>query len=111
MGDWSMEITLSMYLSPLTDRWASGRSLVSQKCRFRMRESVWLTNVLLPDPDTPVTQISFPRGKSTSMPFRLFPDAALMEKRNPLPGLRFSGVTICRLPERYMPVIESGLAL
>ena len=71
IGDWSMLMILSIWLSPSTPSWAPGRSfawcrrLATEWCR------VSLTRVDLPEPETPVTQQKTPSGTATSMPLRL----------------------------------------
>ena len=71
IGDWSMLMILSIWLSPSTPSWAPGRSfawcsrLATAWCR------VSLTRVDLPEPETPVTQQKTPSGIATSMPLRL----------------------------------------
>ena len=62
IGDWSMLMILSIWLSPSTPSWAPGRSfawcrrLATAWCR------VSLTRVDLPEPETPVTQQKTPSG-------------------------------------------------
>lgn len=64
-----------------------------------------MTRVDLPEPDTPVTQIILPSGKSTVMSCRLFSCALTMRRNFPLPGRRASGTSTYLRPERYAPVI------
>ena len=64
-------------------------------------------SVLLPD--TPVTQVNSPSGRSTSTSCRLLPRAPrTVSLRSRLNGVRASGTAISRLPARYWPVIESS---
>ena len=70
-----------------------------------------LINVDLPDPDTPVTQVMIPRGKSSVTSFRLLPVAPDRVSAFPLPLLRCFGMAISRVPLRYCPVSESGLLM
>ena len=67
--------------------------------------SVSLMSVDFPDPLTPVTTISVPRGKSMSTFFRLLPDAPFIVIFFPLPFLLFSGMVMLRVPLRYSPVM------
>ena len=64
-------------------------------------------SVDLPLPDTPVTQMSFPKGNSTSTFFRLFPFAPLSHKDFPLPGRRSAGISIFICPFKYLEVSVS----
>ncbi len=70
-----------------------------------------LTKVLLPEPDTPVTQVNKPKGMRTSKFFRLFSRAPNTSSHLPFVRRRFSGTAICLAPHRYCPVIDSLLAL
>ena len=62
--------------------------------------------MLLPDPLTPVTTIILPKGKSTSISFKLFPEAPVTDSDLPLPCLLSSGIGIDRIPDKYCPVID-----
>ena len=62
--------------------------------------SVSLMRVDLPEPDTPVTTMSFPSGNSTSISFKLLPFAPLIQMLLPLPSRRFAGNSMARLPFR-----------
>src|SRR5690606_41189685 len=71
--------------------------------------------VLLPEPDTPVTQMKSPRGNSTSMFLRLWARAPRTRKtgRSPFSAgvyRRIWGTGMERRPDRYCPVRELGLA-
>ena len=69
-----------------------------------------LTSELLPEPDTPVTQVMTPRGKSTLMFFRLF-SAAPRTVIQPVGFLRSDGTGILSLPLKYAPVTDSWLSI
>src|SRR5205814_6024852 len=64
IGDWSISITLSMFSMPSTLLCAPGRSLDLLITCSSLRESISCTNVDLPEPDTPVTQMNSPNGNS-----------------------------------------------
>src|SRR4051812_24204413 len=65
------------------------------------------TNVDLPEPDTPVTHTNLPSGIVTSILRRLCSRAPLTVLDVPSPRRRTPGPGMCRLPERYCPVIEA----
>ena len=70
-----------------------------------------LTSVDLPEPDTPVTEVSTPSGKDTSISRRLCSRApTTVSCRLRSTGRRMAGTSICSLPERYAPVMDSGLS-
>jgi len=64
-----------------------------------------MTRVLFPEPETPVTHVNTPRGKSTSMSFRLFSEALRILMKS-LGFLLFFGISIFSFPDRYLPVRE-----
>ena len=66
-----------------------------------------MTRELLPLPLTPVTQISLPRGKATSMRLRLLCLTPRTTSCRPLPDRRPLGIGICRSWRRYWAVSES----
>ena len=109
IGDWSMLMILSIWLSPSMPSWAPGRSfawcsrLATAWCR------VSLTRVDLPEPETPVTQQKTPSGIATSIPLRLCSRAPRTSSA-PRGSRRSAGTSIRRLPERYWPVSEAGFA-
>ncbi len=110
MGDWSISTTLSRCSKPKislclpTGFFAPFSSLA--RCLYKIS----LTSEDLPDPDTPVTAINLPKGKCTSMFFRLFSAALRTTSSLPLPSLRVSGTRIFRLPLKYCPVTDSAQA-
>jgi hypothetical protein len=57
---------------PRISRWRPGRSLEPNQWRNRARRRMSSTRVLLPEPLTPVTQVSVPSGMRASMLRRLF---------------------------------------
>ena len=67
---------------------------------------ILLTSVDLPEPETPVTAINFPRGNLTLMFCRLFSAAPLISMKRPLPLRRSKGTGIFFLPDKYCPVID-----
>ena len=58
----------------------------------------------LPEPETPVTPMSVPSGKSTVTFFRLLPFAPTMRSTFPLPSRRTVGTAMRRFPLRYSAV-------
>jgi len=52
----------------------------------------------LPLPETPVTQISLPKGNSTETFFKLFPVAPIKLIDFPFPFLLFFGISIVFVP-------------
>ena len=106
-----MLTTLSIHSTPSIESCAPGRCLepcniwASRLCRTS------ITNVLLPEPETPVTQMSLPSGKRTSIPFRLCSRAQRITRACELPARRLSGTGMPIRPEMYAPVNESGHAI
>ncbi|MNJ46499.1 hypothetical protein D3C77_416300 [compost metagenome] len=71
-----------------------------------------LIRVDLPEPETPVTQVSRPIGMSRSTFCRLLPRAPLsLSESFLLRGVRLAGTAIFTRPDRYLPVSESGWAM
>ena len=68
-----------------------------------------LTNEDLPEPETPVTQVSVPSGIVKSVCLRLFTAQPLTVMLLPLPLRRISGTGMNFLPERYCPVMDLSL--
>ena len=68
------------------------------------------TRLLLPLPDTPVTQVNTPRGMSTSIFLRLFTRAPFTLSHLPLLRLP-SGSGMNLRPDRYWPVMEFSDAI
>ncbi len=64
-----------------------------------------MTSVLLPEPETPVTQVNTPIGNETLTSLRLFSDAPSIFI-NPLGFLLFSGIGMVYSLERYFPVSD-----
>ena len=69
-----------------------------------------MTSVLLPEPDTPVTQVKIPSGKSTVTFLRLWCVAPTTVRLPPLARRRVAGTAIVSRPDRYAPVRERGWA-
>ena len=66
IGLWSMSITLSKCSRPFDSRRnGAGSSPLLLMCCAVSRYSVSLTSVVLPEPDTPVTQVMSPTGNCT----------------------------------------------
>ena len=110
MGLWSMSISFSIASYPVSFLYFPGlfelRLIFCAKAFFKIS----FTNVDFPEPDTPVTAINFPRGKSTLTFFKLFSAAPVKRMDCPFPARRSAGVGISRFPERYCPVSECSLA-
>ncbi|MNN87553.1 hypothetical protein D3C81_2051230 [compost metagenome] len=68
--------------------------------RWAMRNRVSLIRVDLPEPETPVTQVITPMGRSRLTLRRLLPLAPLSFNHLPVSGVRSSGMAICLRPER-----------
>ena len=65
-------------------------------------------SVDLPEPETPVTQVSSPIGMLRSTPCKLFPVAPRTRSCLSGSGLpRVAGISIFSFPDRYLPVSES----
>src|SRR6056300_1077917 len=68
------------------------------------------TKVLLPDPDTPVTQVNVPRGTETSMFLRFRALAPLSMSQLSEDGILSEEAKFLRpLPLRYAPVMDWGV--
>ena len=106
IGDWSMSITLSSCCVPSIPSHSPGTVLALLSLLARVLYNISLTSELLPEPDTPVTQVITPRGNSTSIFLRLFSLApnTLIE---PVGCLLVSGTSILSLLLRYAPVMDS----
>ncbi len=109
MGAWSTSTTLSTCDTPVMVRCRPGRVLARWTCLASERSRMSLTRVDFPDPDTPVTATSRPRGNSASTSWRLCSRAPFTTRDSPLPRRRTAGTGIDLAPERYWPVSESGL--
>ena len=109
MGDWSMSITLSMCSSPSMRSCAPGRRGRRPSRPARVFSSTSLTSVLLPEPDTPVTQVRAPTGNAASMSRRLF-SRAPWTVSHPRASRRIAGTGTPRRPDRNAPVTEAGSA-
>ena len=71
-----------------------------------------MTSVDLPEPETPVTQVRSPSGICAETLRRLLPVApTIVICRAGSGRMRIPGTAMRRLPERYWPVMEAGLAL
>src|SRR5450830_1570931 len=68
-------MTLSKCSRPLIDSCSAGSVCEPYRWRDAARYKVSLTSVDLPEPDTPVTQVSKPTGRSKLTFFRLLPVA------------------------------------
>jgi hypothetical protein len=64
IGDWSTLITLSNSIQPFDAPCGATSAWLPYSLRATAAYSVSLTSVLLPEPDTPVTQVSSPTGKA-----------------------------------------------
>jgi hypothetical protein len=75
---------------------------------------VLLISVDLPEPETPVTQVSRPIGISRSTLLQVVAARALDLQQVVSPGsrgVRLAGTAIFTRPDRYLPVSESGWAM
>ena len=64
--------------------------------------------MLFPEPETPVTHINWPSGNFTLIFFRLCSVHLIASKYLPVNFLLCFGTSICFLPDKYCPVIDSG---
>ena len=78
---------------------------------FTELNSISLTSVDFPLPETPVTPMNFPSGNFTLTSLRLFFLAFLITICSPLPSLLSVGTGIFLRPDKYAPVIEFSLAI
>ncbi|MNZ82476.1 hypothetical protein D3C78_1011740 [compost metagenome] len=91
---------------------AASRLLAPFRAVAASGNRVLLISVDLPEPDTPVTQVSRPIGTSRSTFCRLLPRAPLsLSCSFLLRGVRLAGTTIFLRPDRYLPVSESGCSM
>ncbi|MNR01831.1 hypothetical protein D3C85_1176530 [compost metagenome] len=93
--------------------WADASRVVAPFSAVALKGNrVLLISVDLPEPDTPVTQVSRPIGISRSTLRRLLPRAPLSDSVSfLLRGVRLAGTSIFTRPDRYLPVSESGCAM
>ena len=107
IGDWSIFIILSILSIPTTSLHLPGFSLEPFNCFVIVLYSISFTNVLFPDPETPVTQLNTPSGNLTLIFFKLCSVAPLTSMDLPFTVfLLFFGTGIFFLPLKYCPVIE-----
>ena len=89
MGDWSMSITLSRYSVPVIFSWSPGTFFAPLRWVTRYFFRISFTSEDLPEPETPVTLMNFPRGNSTSIFLRLFSFSIIWFVHNYLPKTLF----------------------
>ena len=89
IGDWSILIILSMFSSPFTSLHFPGFSFEPFKSLAIVLYNISFTNVLFPEPETPVTQINCPSGNFTFIFFKLCSVAPFTSIDFPLDFLRF----------------------
>ena len=107
-----MSITLSIASRPSSPAIAPG--LRRAPCKLfapALACNRSFTSVLLPDPETPVTQIRVPRGKPASIPRRLCSVAPRTHSVSPFPARRWDGIGIALRPLRYAPVIDPSCSM
>ena len=100
IGDWSIITSLSTSSHPFSFLCAMGRSATYPSFRANPAARVSFIKVLLPEPDTPVTTVSSPRGNSTLSILRLFPCGPSKVRHFSPAGLLCFGVCIAVLPDR-----------
>src|SRR5210317_916952 len=102
MGLWSISMHLSIWSMPEMDAKGAGVSVVAPfNSVAAMGYRVLLINVDLPEPDTPVTQVSRPTGIFRVTSHRLLPRApASTSCRFGLLAVRFAGISIFLVPFR-----------
>ncbi len=105
-------MTRSTRSSPRISSCGAGLRLLLFRRSATALYKVSLTSVDLPEPDTPVTQVISPTGIDASTFLRLLPVApTIVICRSGSAATRSSGTSIWRLPDRYWPVSDSGLAI
>ena len=72
IGDWSIFIILSIFSNPFMLLCFPGFKFEPFISFALVLYNISFTNVDFPEPDTPVTQVNTPKGKSTVIFFRLF---------------------------------------
>ena len=96
-----MFIILSMFSIPFISLHFPGFSVAPFNSFAIVLYSISLTNVLFPEPDTPVTHVNTPSGNFTLIFFKLFSVAPHTSITLPFViFLRFLGTFICFLPLR-----------
>ena len=98
IGDWSMFIILPIFSIPTISLHFPGLSLDLYKSLASVLYNISFTNVLFPEPDTPVTHVNTPSGNFTSIFFKLFSQAPFTSIDNLLGFLLTFGTFICFLP-------------
>ena len=98
IGRWSISITLSRNSRPLIVSQGAGVCLAPFKRIEAVLNKVSIVSVDLPPPDTPVTQISLPSGKSAVTDCRLFPVALTTVSILPFPLRLTAGTAISFIP-------------
>lgn len=78
IGSWEIFTTLSISSKPFIDLCFPGITIVPYTLLLKAFSRIWLTSVLLPEPDTPVTSVNVPSGNLTFMFLRLFSLAPLI---------------------------------
>ena len=97
IGDWSIFIILSIFSIPNISLHFPGLSLDLYKSLASVLYNISFTNVLFPEPDTPVTHVNTPSGNFTSIFFKLFSQAPFISIDNLLGFLLIFGTFICFL--------------
>src|SRR5439155_15276036 len=111
IGDWSTRTSLSTLSSPVTRVCRPGTCRAPLSLFASTDARMSLTSVDLPEPETPVTDVSTPSGNDTSISRRLCSRApTTVSWRRRATGRLLAGIAMLSLPDRYAPVIESVLA-
>ena len=108
IGVWSTSTMSFSSSTPSMASWEPTRFSQAPFARLTAAYITSCTSVDLPEPLTPVTQVSMFSGISTSMPFRLC-SAAPRTRRAWLFGSRLrraAGIGIARSPRRYFAVSD-----
>ena len=101
MGLWSTLMTLSKWSRPSIPVQGAASMLLPFTWRATWAYRVSLIRVLLPEPETPVTQVNRPTGMSMVTSLRLLPLAPWMRStRSGSAGLRRLGTVMLRVPDR-----------
>ena len=91
IGDWSILIILSMFSNPFTSLHFPGFSDAPFNSFAIVLYNTSFTNVLFPEPETPVTQVKTPNGNLTFMFFRLCSTPPFTSSALPFDFLLFLG--------------------
>src|SRR5450432_1940058 len=105
-----MSMTLSTCWRPSSATNGSAAGLDPWSFWANARNSVSMTSVDFPEPETPVTQVRRPIGNDTDRSRRLWPVALRRVRLRAADERRCLGTAMDLRPDRYAPVNDCGLA-